>query len=462
MQVYVLSCRVHPGETPSSYVFNGFLDFIIRDNDQRAKQLRRQFVFKLIPMLNPDGVMRGHYRTDSRGVNLNRMYLDPDFELHPSIYAAKSVLVYHHVHNRVPSKQNQPKTQAFQTGEQTNSAGKVSKGQHHSQAAGTARNELPQVTPIPLDAMVTPLRLDAEAPQSPPEGETYRIIYDIQTGAATKVLDTGGSRHADKNCSVDSVALRDLDPQLIESMHQMSVDGQTSSLNSLVFSAPASQPTLHSSNEIASGGECQDADDEVDDNTDHLAAEGSEDVDNDVDDNTDHLSNESSQDVDDNTQHFDSEGSEGVDDNTEHLGNEGSDDDDDDADGDNTESDPVCHAPHLSDPKLRDIPPSESGIAFYVDLHGHASKRGCFIYGNYFEDQEVQVDNMLYAKLVSLNTAHFDFTGCNFTERNMYMRDRREGLSKEGAGRVAVYKAIGIVHRLVQQPGFKGRLLALE
>lgn len=95
-KVVFMSARVHPGETPASHVLNGFMDFILSHDDARAQQLRKLYVFKLIPMLNPDGVKRGHYRTDSRGINLNRFYLNPSINYHPSIFAAREVILYHH------------------------------------------------------------------------------------------------------------------------------------------------------------------------------------------------------------------------------------------------------------------------------------------------------------------------------------------------------------------------------
>jgi len=66
-----LTSRVHPGETPASYVLNGILNFLtgrkITKNEQtQAKILMDSFVFKIIPMLNPDGVYRGYYRLDCK------------------------------------------------------------------------------------------------------------------------------------------------------------------------------------------------------------------------------------------------------------------------------------------------------------------------------------------------------------------------------------------------------------
>jgi len=51
------------------------------------------FVFKIIPILDPDGVYRGYYRLDTLANNLNRFYTDPDPILHPTIYAAKRAIL---------------------------------------------------------------------------------------------------------------------------------------------------------------------------------------------------------------------------------------------------------------------------------------------------------------------------------------------------------------------------------
>lgn len=50
---------------------------------------------------------------------------------------------------------------------------------------------------------------------------------------------------------------------------------------------------------------------------------------------------------------------------------------------------------------------------------------------------------MTYAKMVELHSIYFDFGACNFSEKNMKSKDKRDGASKEGSGRVGTYKATG-------------------
>lgn len=64
----------------------------------------------------------------------------------------------------------------------------------------------------------------------------------------------------------------------------------------------------------------------------------------------------------------------------------------------------------------------DSGLYMYIDMHGHASKKGIFMYGNHFEDIEKSVECMMLPKVLSLNNHNFHFTACNFTERNMYLK----------------------------------------
>ena len=66
----VVSARVHPGESNSSYMMEGLLDFVTGDS-QEAEELRRRCILKIVPMINPDGVIIGNYRSSMSGNDLN-------------------------------------------------------------------------------------------------------------------------------------------------------------------------------------------------------------------------------------------------------------------------------------------------------------------------------------------------------------------------------------------------------
>jgi murein tripeptide amidase MpaA len=86
-----MTARIHPGETPSSWIMKGVIDFLTGPSIH-ARILRDSFVFKLVPMLNPDGVIVGNYRCALTGHDLNRHWADPSRRMHPTIFHTKAMI----------------------------------------------------------------------------------------------------------------------------------------------------------------------------------------------------------------------------------------------------------------------------------------------------------------------------------------------------------------------------------
>ena len=310
LQIVFLTSRVHPGETPASFVFKGFLDFILRENDDRSISLRNSFVFKMVPMLNPDGVKRGHYRTDIFGVNLNRTYQNPDAFRQPSIFAIKTLMMYHHF-NRIDPK--------LCTKELKESASQ--------QAIPTA--------PKLGDYLAKKSSTDSNL--------TGQTAFELHKNLKEDVF---SSCETINEGSDENIVSKEKYEMCISCEEQEKQDKPLDRDANLDY---------HDMNSIMT--------------------------------------------------------------QTEELSLNKDD--------------------------------SDNGVFIYIDLHGHASKRGCFIYGNHFTRESDMIECMLLPKLISVNSLHFDFQACNFTEKNMYHKDKKDGLSKEGSGRVSMFKALGITHRFV-------------
>ena len=88
----VLFGRQHPSETVGSWTIKGAIDFLMGESDE-ANYLRDNFVFKIIPMINVDGVVCGNTRTSLSGCDLNRRWSNPNILLHPEIFYAKELII---------------------------------------------------------------------------------------------------------------------------------------------------------------------------------------------------------------------------------------------------------------------------------------------------------------------------------------------------------------------------------
>ena len=69
--IWVIS-RQHPGESMAEWWMEGFLARLLDEEDEVARQLRKDVTFRIVPNMNPDGSRRGNLRTNAVGSNLNR------------------------------------------------------------------------------------------------------------------------------------------------------------------------------------------------------------------------------------------------------------------------------------------------------------------------------------------------------------------------------------------------------
>ncbi|XP_064104893.1 cytosolic carboxypeptidase-like protein 5 [Macrobrachium nipponense] len=550
-KVVFVSARVHPGETSSSFVLNGFLNFIL-SNDPRAVKLRDLFVFKLIPILNPDGVVRGHYRTDQRGVNLNRVYVDPSPILHPTIYAARQIILYHHHGKVTPLTRDMPS--AASTTESVSAADTASSSDAdmsckgppvvmdedtcHSfsdvqsgKAGGLASGRIKGASLMELDEpsasgwdISSNVSVDGTNTQSssfqrglqPSEVHddcsNVSSISEAETGVTsmfgsmaavsdfTDIISKNNRNCAESNkpgvheCTTEvrgvdyesSNKSRDL---FVKDFHKEEKDKlggfvgggsefEKGTLNSLgkdfnicdgvkpsrlssatpsVLQTPSVMPYSSVSCTVSSQYfKAENASENKDlrvpthstykrdvssekrncgiPSTSHsLPCKG-------LSSNLNSLSSmpstkeicgvasSSESEAECGRPGREAESNIGILDASLHLPSDA--------------FSPMVNPVTTSIPKETQV---SSGLFLYVDLHGHASKRGIFIYGNWYEDPAVMVENMLFPKLMAVNCPNFDFAACNFSERNMYLKDRRDGMSKEGSGRVAIMRATGLL-----------------
>jgi len=88
--------RQHAFESGGSWAIEGLVRFLT-SSEPEASAILNRMVFKICPMLNPDGVISGNTRFNTRGVDLNRHWSssDPfsdDMERAPEIASVKSAL----------------------------------------------------------------------------------------------------------------------------------------------------------------------------------------------------------------------------------------------------------------------------------------------------------------------------------------------------------------------------------
>jgi len=91
-KVLWLMARQHSWESGTSWVAEGFLRYLL-STDAEASKLRDQFIVKVLPACDPDGVVRGGVRFNNHGYDLNRNWDAVDEEKMPEIASQRKAIL---------------------------------------------------------------------------------------------------------------------------------------------------------------------------------------------------------------------------------------------------------------------------------------------------------------------------------------------------------------------------------
>lgn len=86
-----ITARMHAAETYGSIIMKYILQELVTKAD-KYDFLLANYIVKLIPMINPDGVTIGNSRASLVGLDLNRRWAEPNASIHPEVFFLKRTM----------------------------------------------------------------------------------------------------------------------------------------------------------------------------------------------------------------------------------------------------------------------------------------------------------------------------------------------------------------------------------
>lgn len=89
--IWIIS-RQHPAETMAEWFMDGLLERLLSSDESVVSELVKRARLFLVPNMNPDGSVLGHFRTNAPGIDLNRAWDVPCIQSSPEVHGIKSLM----------------------------------------------------------------------------------------------------------------------------------------------------------------------------------------------------------------------------------------------------------------------------------------------------------------------------------------------------------------------------------